>query len=173
MNKLKHDYPTAIIVKVHSHHWKEEYQHIYRERLRAVNFIKVLRLIKKEAGEYGEYDYTYRDFNELYIALPDREIYANELTMLPANIIPVLEESIFTMTIQWGKYFIYLLNEKYEITEHEIITFLTLLFYKYPDIMIWNEYEDHYLYNPLAPEPIEPTKEWQCVYEYWKRVLKI
>lgn len=56
--------------------------------------------------------------------------------------------------------------------EPEVITFLTLLFYYYPDIIIWNEDGTPYLYNPKEPEPSEPTEEWQEIRKYWDKVLK-
>lgn len=172
MNKFMHDFPN---VKARTQQWLQEYQHIYTEYVRASNFMKVLFLIKADIEE-GINTCCY--FDSLYLSLPDREIYADELPILPDKLKCILEmtqDAIVMLTLDMGIFYIHLnygdKSKKYKIAEKELAMMLAALFYTHPDIIIWDAEEHPYLYNPLEDEPTEPTKEWQCIYEYWKKIL--
>lgn len=182
LNKLKNDYPL-IIPKTTN--YKEEYQNIYREYLRAKQLVDVLKLIKKD-NEKGKYQCG---FSELYIEYPDKEIDFNELTMLPEeikNVMQNVDEPVINLTVdkiyKKNLYHFKINLEglqgrkhgliKYVIlNENDYIMFLTALLYFEPNIEISDGDETPYLHNPYLNEPSEPTEEWKCIWKYWKKVL--
>jgi hypothetical protein len=126
----------------------------------------------------------------LYLSFDNRDVDINELTMLPQSLkdfadgvkSPGIHFAVDKICGEW-RYQIKLEGIKPKSRERSLVAihttnicnytlFFTLLLYTYPDIIIWDENETPFLYNPREEEPSEPTPEWERIFKYWKKVMK-